>query len=346
MVVFETTNLASMNETDVREAIVRPLLNALGYRHGSQANIRTECALRYDRAFLGRKDEKSDPVLRGRADYICEAIPYGRWVVEVKAPSAELSQEDAHQAHTYAAHPEVGARYYMVTNGRQFVLHQTGAPYVPILNWSLEETGKHFHALENILSPDAMQRAATVSIDLGRSLGPLLGSSARIVGGSIVYDGHETSSALASAAFSKLKGMRSAVRGQAITRLADLIEMRVELEPAFGAFDELNRSLGFIPIIFHSADVVLSTDSEHPSIFTGTLNISIPRGTRLPETPVTPGGVAPVDCQVSYFNKAIGYLINDRIRGIFEMEQEFVCRAQGVPPLGVRAFGQFDLQVA
>lgn len=343
MVVFETTNLVGMNETDVRETIVRPLLNALGYRHGSQANIRTECTLRYDRAFLGRKNAEKDPVLRGRADYICEAIPYGRWVVEVKAPSEDLTVDDVHQAHTYAAHPEVGARYYLVTNGRQFVLHQTGAPHAPILAWTIDETNERFYALENILSPNAIQRAAAVRIDTERSLGLQLGSSARIVGGSIVYDGHQTKMPQLAAAFAKLKGMRSAVRGQTVARSEGVIEMRVELEPTFGSFDELNRSLGFIPIIFRSADAVLSTDEEQPSIFTGTLNISIPRGTRLPETPVTPGGVAPIDCQVNYFNKAVGCLRGDRIRGIFEIEQEF--RADGVPPLLAQAFGQFDLQV-
>lgn len=345
MVVFETTNVVGMNETDVREMIVRPLLNALGYRHGSQANIRTEYSLRYDRVFLGRRKAEKDPVLTGRADYICEAIPFGRWVVEVKAPSADITEDDVHQAHTYAAHPEVGARYYLVTNGRQFVLHQTGAPHTPVLTWALDEIKDKFYALENILGPNALQRAAAVKVDTERSLGAQLGSSARIVGGSIVYDGHETKTPQLSAAFAKLKGMRSAVRGQTIVRSAGLIEMRVELEPAWGSFDELNRSLGFVPIVFRSTEEVLSTDSARPSIFTGTLNISIPRGTRLPETPVTPGGIVPVDFQANYFNKAVGYLDQDRIRGIFEIEHEFVFGAAGVPPLLARALGQFDLQV-
>jgi hypothetical protein len=214
------------------------------------------------------------------------------------------------------------------------------------MSWAIEETNDRFYALENILSPSALQRAAAVKIDTERSLGPQLGSSARIVGGSIVYEGHETGSPQASAAFAKLRGMRSAVRGQTIARSAGLIEMRVELEPAFSAFDELNRSLGFIPIIFRSTDAVLSTDSEHPSIFTGTLNISIPQGTRLPETPLTPGGIAPFDFRASYFNKAVGYLVDGRIRGIFEIEQEFAYIDAGVPPLLVWAFGQFDVQVA
>lgn len=57
-----------MNETDVREIVVRPLLTRLGYAHGTHANIRTEVTLKYDHAFLGRKDPKKDPPLAGRAE--------------------------------------------------------------------------------------------------------------------------------------------------------------------------------------------------------------------------------------------------------------------------------------
>lgn len=102
----------SMNETDVREAIVRPLLTQLGYAHGTVANIRTEVTLRYDRAFIGRKKPGKDPKLEGRADYICEAVTFGRWTVEVKPPNVPLSQDDVEQAHTYSAHPEISASHF------------------------------------------------------------------------------------------------------------------------------------------------------------------------------------------------------------------------------------------
>lgn len=108
----------SMNEQDVREEVVRPFLHELGYRHGTPATIKTEQALRYDRAFLGRKKPQKDPLLEGRADYICEAVSYGRWVVEVKSPQFDISQDDVEQAHTYSAHPEIAATYFIVTNGR------------------------------------------------------------------------------------------------------------------------------------------------------------------------------------------------------------------------------------
>jgi hypothetical protein len=87
-------NFDAMNETDVREVIVRPILEKLGYAHNTPANIRTEVPLRYEKAFLGRKKPSKDPPLAGRADYVCDATPYGRWVVEVKAPKQELTQDD------------------------------------------------------------------------------------------------------------------------------------------------------------------------------------------------------------------------------------------------------------
>jgi len=72
----------TMNQTDVREVIVRPLIERLGYRHGTDANIVTEKTLRYEKAFLGRKNPKKDPPLVGKADYICEVVSFGSWVIE------------------------------------------------------------------------------------------------------------------------------------------------------------------------------------------------------------------------------------------------------------------------
>jgi hypothetical protein len=96
-----------MNETDVRETIVRPLIERLGYLHGTDANIITEKTLRYEKAFLGRKNPKKDPLLVGRVDYICEIVSFGRWMVEVKGPAEAISQDAVEQAHTYASHPEL-----------------------------------------------------------------------------------------------------------------------------------------------------------------------------------------------------------------------------------------------
>lgn len=89
---FTRLRLGTMNEADVRETIVRPLISALGYSNGADAYVRTERTLRYDRAFLGRQNQRKDPPLVGRADYECGVTSYGRWIVEVKAPDQELAK--------------------------------------------------------------------------------------------------------------------------------------------------------------------------------------------------------------------------------------------------------------
>lgn len=341
--MFESIDVSTMNETDVREAIVRPLLNALGYRHGTAANIRTELTLRYTQAFLGRKAPDKDPKLQGRADYVCEVIPYGRWIVEVKSPTIELSQEDAQQAHTYAAHPEVAARYYVITNGREFKVFQTGAPFDPLLCWRLEETERHYHAIHNLLGPNAIERVGRISIDPHQPIAPGLGSSARIVGGSMAYSGSSADNPAFEAAFRPLAGMRNGVRGQHVRRTEQgFIEANIELQPAFNNLDELNRALGFVPIVFRCADEVLSNDADRPSILSNALNVTIHKGTILPSTPVTPGGVAPVDCEITYNNVVVGFLAERTFSGTFNSEQQLHV---GSSNTSVRHWGSFELQL-
>ena len=105
---IEGLNFEGMNETDVREEFVTPLLRSLGYRSGGTHNVIRELSLRYPRDSLGRK-KPTDPLLRGKADYICEADRRIRWVVEAKAPEEDLGSDDVEQAYTYARHPEVRA---------------------------------------------------------------------------------------------------------------------------------------------------------------------------------------------------------------------------------------------
>ncbi|MCA6123533.1 type I restriction enzyme HsdR N-terminal domain-containing protein [Bradyrhizobium sp. WSM 1704] len=342
--LFETFNVSAMNETDVREAIVRPLLKALGYSHGTAANIRTEYTLQYDRAFLGRKDRDKDPKLRGRADYICEVIPYGRWIVEVKSPAHELTLDDAQQARTYAAHPEIAARFYLLTNGREFKIYQTSSPASPLVSWRLEQTNCNFQTVVNLLGPEAIKRSGQIVLDRGRSLAPGLGSSARITGGSMTYSDSWSNNETLIAAMGSLKGLRNAARGHEISRTADgLIEARIELEPAFSAFDELNRTLGFIPISFKCPDEVLSIDRSRPSIFTNVLRLTLPRGTVLPTSPVSPGGILQIDCSIVYYNNAAGWLEGTKLSGTFTSEQDFQVHGS---VQSVRHWGRFELIVS
>jgi hypothetical protein len=212
----------------------------------------------------------------------------------------------------------------------------------------LEETEAQFHSIKNILGPDAIQRFGTIKIDKGKPLGPGLGSTAIITGGWMVYDGHESGNAELAEGMAKLKGMRNGVRGQEILRTSEgLIEARVELTPAFSAFDELNKFLGFIPLVFRCADESLSWDRDRPSIFRNILTICVPRGTTVPTSPLFPGGTVQFDCRIAYDNKVVGYLTESKLVGIFEAAFEYELTAiPSFPKQTVNAFGKFELVVS
>jgi hypothetical protein len=57
---FPHFDFNSLNETDIREEIIAPLLRYLGYRSGTANNIIREQHLTYPKSSLGRKD-KNDP---------------------------------------------------------------------------------------------------------------------------------------------------------------------------------------------------------------------------------------------------------------------------------------------
>src|SRR5690606_15162772 len=124
-ILIEILNFKNFNETDVREEVLAPLIRMLGYRSGSKDNVVREQSLRYPRAFLGRKNTKKDPILRGKADYILEVGSTVRWVIEAKSPDVEIDFDSVEQAYTYANHPEIRAVYFALCNGKRFVVFQT-----------------------------------------------------------------------------------------------------------------------------------------------------------------------------------------------------------------------------
>jgi hypothetical protein len=323
-------DFATMNETDVREHIVRPLLERLGYRHGTNANIRTELRLTYSHTFLGRKNPKKDPPLAGRADYICDAISFGRWVVEVKAPGEELTQSAIQQAHTYASHPEVSAAFFLVTNGRDFKLYETGKLAEPILKWSFNDANAVWDRLFNIVSPQAIQKRARLTLDdPGKPLGKCLASKLRIIGGEIIYEYHESNHPLLKNDY--ITGLRLPVTGGSVQRSeAGLIIGHVYFASVAPLSQELNEALGIADgFDFSSVTEYLSEDPEHPNIFQNHSQKLTPAGTLI----TVPGlGKLPVPFEIasSALTEAVGFVENDKFQGTFQISYEF--RLGEMPP--------------
>jgi hypothetical protein len=326
-------NFDSMTEADVREIIVRPFLSRLGYTHGSPtATVRTEVPLRYGHAFLGRKKPSKDPVLAGRADYICDAISYGRWVVEVKSPAQPLKQDDVEQAHTYAAHPEISASHFLMTNGREFRLYATSKLDVPLITWTYEEIDERILSVFNVIGYDIFkQRAKLEKPGDGKPLGKGLGSSVKIISGELQYGEHFSDHPLFQG--SKLKGLILSITAGRIQRAEDgRLSADIEIRSPIQTLHELNKLAGFTSYNFYSADEYISTDIESPTIFQNVKEGEVAIGTLATLFPGAPPSPLPFGFQVSVFTEVIGYFDGDVFKGTVSIEYDyFILKG---PPTG------------
>jgi hypothetical protein len=318
-----TPDFDTMNETDVREIIVRPLLARLGYAHGTQANIRTEVPLRYERAFLGRKNPKKDPPLAGRADYVCDATSYGRWVVEVKAPAHVLTQDDAEQAHTYCAHPDIAAAYFLLTNGREFRLYATGQLAEPVLAWSYEDIDQHLITLFNIVGYAAIRKLTEIlRPDVNKPLGPGLPSRLRIVGGEVIYGEHRSDHPLLQT--DGLAGMAGGITGVSVDRAPDgRLHATVRIRSPYQQLAELNKLAGIEDYEFYCSDEYVSAEIERPTIFQNVIQGRLPPGARARILPGVPEFVLPIGFQFTVFTEATGYMDGDAFRGILSFDYAY-----------------------
>jgi len=347
----------SMNETDVREVIVRPLLHRLGYEHGTNATIRTEVPLRYDKAFLGRKKPSKDPPLRGKPDYVCDAIPYGRWVVEVKAPNEALNEDAREQTHTYAAHPEIAAAFFMLTNGRRFELYRTSTLAEPILAWDFEQTEEKFLSLLNLVRPAAIEKLANlVRPDPGKPLGVGLASTLRILGGRVTYEEHTSGVSFLSKAIS---GLSLPITGGFVRRADNgQIHAHVEVASAAAMMPGLS-TMGLDHYDFYSAAEYISSEPEEPSIFQNFVEVSNPVGAPigLPGLSQSP---ALFGFQMKAFTEAVGFVDDNHFRGTMRLDYDLSftgdprIRAAIGAQLGIQlpdqaemqGAGSFDLELA
>jgi hypothetical protein len=273
---FKSYNFDCLNETDIREEIVSPLLRLLDYRSGTENNIIREQSLSYPHMFLGRK-KRSDPLLRGRADYICEVRRKIRWTIEAKAPDAQLDTDAIEQAWSYANHPEIRAVYFCLTNGRRFLVFQTnhGPDAPPIFQCQYEDFEKSLGILMNLLGPDAILRDhPTQEVEVGEPIGQGLRSIVRITNGSITFDSNTLG-------LQPFIGLTMAVTEGSIERNSNgKLEAHIETLVPFQSLQRLNEKLGLHMIQVTSEGTTLSNDGSMPTIFSGETQHILPKGER------------------------------------------------------------------
>ncbi|MEJ2436835.1 MAG: type I restriction enzyme HsdR N-terminal domain-containing protein [Sulfurovaceae bacterium] len=337
--LFESINFKNLNETDIREEILAPLIKKLGYRSGSKHNVIREQSLRYPRIFMGRKDAKKDPILRGKADYILEANSNVRWVIEAKAPDVKLDLDAIEQAYTYANHPEVRAVYFSLCNGKEFLVFQTnqGPKHKPILDLVYEKLEDKYRIIANLLSPNSIIRDhPNIEIDIGHPIGNGLRSVARVTHGIISYCEN-------SIKIPALEEMQISISGGAVERDEKnrLVAFLNTIAPTT-SMQNLNERLGLASFEIYSNDDSISSNPSSPTVFSSNQTIILPAGERLLDINSWQEVTIPrnITCEVT--TKASGYLEKNRFHGDFVSIMNY---DQGINQ-SIKLSGKFEIFVA
>ncbi|WP_408595424.1 type I restriction enzyme HsdR N-terminal domain-containing protein (plasmid) [Paracoccus marcusii] len=173
------------NEAEVRFHIIDPIIRQLGYTNNDNVFLHLEEKLEYPYVFIGHKNKRKDLPL-GFPDYRAGIKGRrGSFIVEAKSSTVGISKKDIEQAHSYAAHAQVGANYFLLSDGRSLSIYETlsGSNSEPICRLHFEEINRKFYEIENILSPSNLEKNCRVNYDKGLKLCAELGSSVEIRSG-------------------------------------------------------------------------------------------------------------------------------------------------------------------
>lgn len=157
---FAELDSPDFKEDSVREEIINPLLNSLGYSVSGTGRIRRSKALKHPFVQVGSGKRRITVV----PDYLLEVKGRVEWVLDAKSPTEEIkSGENVEQAFFYAIHPDIRAKLYALCNGKEFIVfaidHAT-----PILYFHTSEIEQHLGKLTALLSEEAFSDPAPVVI--------------------------------------------------------------------------------------------------------------------------------------------------------------------------------------
>lgn len=292
------------NEAEVRFHFIDPLMRKLGYPGGEDVFFKLEEKLEYPYFHIGRKSEKKDQPL-GFPDYRAGLKGRrGSFIVEAKSQKAGLSVADVEQAHSYAAHAQVGANYFVLCDGIKIQIFETlsGHQKKPLVDMQVSEIEGHYHEIENILSPENLRKNCQVEYDKSLKLCDGMGSSAIIRAG--IYEMDDWDYRILIGGNDVTEMIKASVPQIAqVDQDFDMLKNDFELRVSDGAAGrdeegrihanvtfqgatknnaEAMRLLGIQSMAFSTRDKFLSTDPQAPTVFESTAEFSIDKGTMIP----------------------------------------------------------------
>jgi hypothetical protein len=324
------------NEADVRAEIADPLLAALGYARGTDADIARELTLSYERNFLGRK-KATDPLLRGRADYVLTVVGAARWVLETKSPDDPIDRNAIEQAITYARHPEVAASYSVILNGDRLVVYHVSQASTsqPLIELNDSDPIELARKLQGVLSPAAIRRDCSPPIvDLQLPLAEGLRSSADIRTGEIRYDTYRWSCnaplplqqrTQLDETCRRLIGWRAAITGGSVHRNeASRILARLNWASSNDELHQFAIDKKLMDMEYVALSQQISSDPENPTVFDNIGEVQVDKGERLFSILKWESTTAGIAMNMQIVGRATGYIQDFVFQGAFAVCQ--YCR--------------------
>lgn len=305
------------NEAEVRFHVIDPILRKLGYPGGDDVYLKLEEKLDYPYFFTGHKNKKKDLPL-GFPDYRAGLKGRrGSFIIEAKAATVGLSEKDVEQAHSYAAHSQVGANYFVLSDGAQLAVYETlsGGHVAPIVFLEVGELDARFHELENVLAPAQLEKNCRVDYDKGLKLCDGVGSSVKIHSGEydmkdwayrILIGGQDFTDQIKAAApqIIEMDNQLIMMQNEFELRVGDGIakrevDGRIVAEVSFAGVTKNSlaaiKLLGIDRMTFATNAQFISTTPDDPTIFESTADFALEQGTMMP--PLF-GNAVPIDTKV------------------------------------------------
>ena len=139
-------------EDSVREVIILPVLEHLGYR--PKDIVRSKSLMH---PFLRMGSNKKRPI-ELIPDYVMKVEENYAWVLDAKGPRENILDDDyVGQVYSYAVHPEICSTYFALCNGLEFAVFRTGGYNKPVLYFQLDEIDHYYSQLLKYLSPNSFQ---------------------------------------------------------------------------------------------------------------------------------------------------------------------------------------------
>jgi hypothetical protein len=146
---FSVVKDDEFKEDSVREILIIPIFDQLGYKPYGEYSIERTKALTHPYVLIGTKKQKinifPDYILKVKGKRVC--------VLDAKSPKENIiSGKNVEQAYSYAIHPKVRTKLYALCNGVELTIFHINQ-IKPILHAKLESINDIWSEVEEILAP-------------------------------------------------------------------------------------------------------------------------------------------------------------------------------------------------